>query len=252
MKRKKLIAGNWKMYKTAQEAETTVAEIANEMSPIGQSDVWIGAPYLYLQVLISRFQNSGIIFGAQNCYSKEEGAYTGEVSARMLQSIGCNFVILGHSERRQYFLENDAFISEKIKTVLEHKMIPVYCCGETLEQRNADSHFKTIQQQIETALFSFSKEAIQNLIIAYEPVWAIGTGVNASPEQAQEMHAFIRKQLEEKFGKGIAESIRILYGGSVKPVNAKDLFAQQDIDGGLIGGASLVAKDFLSIIKAAE
>jgi len=252
MLRKKLVAGNWKMHKTALEAETTVAQVANALGNKVSCDVWIAPPAVYLQTLIQKFTNSSIRFGAQNAAAKTAGAYTGEISALMLQSIGCGFVILGHSERRQYFYETDAIIYEKITQALQHKLTTVYCCGETLENRNAGKHFTVIQQQVETALFSLSTADMQQVIIAYEPVWAIGTGINASPEQAQEMHAFIRKLLSKHYGETVSENTRILYGGSVKPSNAAALFAQKDIDGGLIGGASLDADEFIHIIHAAE
>lgn len=252
MKRKKIIAGNWKMYKTAQEAETTIAEIANGINYNQQNDVWTATPFIYLQNLISRFGNTTIKFGAQNCYTKDEGAFTGEVSAKMLQSIHCSFVILGHSERRQYFFETDIIIHEKILAALNHNLLPVYCCGETLDQRNTNKHFEIVEQQIKEALYNLNADQISKIVIAYEPVWAIGTGVNATSEQAQEMHAYIRSLLQTQFGDAIADAIRILYGGSVKPNNATALFSQPDIDGGLIGGASLIAKDFLSIIESAS
>lgn len=252
MSRKKLIAGNWKMYKTAQEADDTISQIIKNYSGAQNSDVWIAQPFVYLQKAKEQYAASGIAFGAQNCYTKDEGAYTGEISAKMLRSIGCTFVILGHSERRQYFHETDELIYEKILSALQNNLEPVYCCGETLDERNAGNHFAIVQKQIETALFLLSQEQIQKVTVAYEPVWAIGTGVNATPEQAQQMHAHIRTLLSSKFGNTVAANIRILYGGSVKPANAKELFSQDDIDGGLVGGASLVAMDFLKIIEAAE
>lgn len=252
MSRKKLIAGNWKMYKTAQEADDTILEIINNLSGNTNSDVWIAQPFVYLQKATEQYAASGFKFGAQNCYTKDEGAYTGEISAKMLSSIGCSFVILGHSERRQYFHETDELISEKILSALQNNLEPVYCCGETLDERNAGNHFTIVQKQIETALFLLSQEQILKVTVAYEPVWAIGTGVNATPEQAQQMHAHIRTLLSAQFGNTVAANIRILYGGSVKPANAKELFSQADIDGALVGGASLVAMDFLKIIEAAE
>jgi triosephosphate isomerase len=252
MSRKKIIAGNWKMFKTLSEAELLVAEINNKLSQnLASAEVWIAPPALYLPTLTSQFSGSEIQFGAQDISKHQQGAYTGEISAMMLQSVMAKFTLVGHSERRQYHHEDDVLIGEKIHAALSQSITPVYCCGETLQERNSNNHFVIVEQQITTALANCSAEQVQQIVIAYEPVWAIGTGVTASAEQAQEMHAFIRSILAQKYGASIADTIRILYGGSVKPNNASELFSQPDIDGGLIGGASLVAADFIAIIESA-
>lgn len=252
MSRKKIIAGNWKMFKTLSEAELLVAEINNKLPKnLANAEVWIAPPALYLPTLTNQFTESGIQFGAQDISKHQQGAYTGEISAMMLQSVSAKFTLVGHSERRQYHHEDDVLIGEKIHAALSQSIIPVYCCGETLQERNSNNHFVIVEQQITTALANCSAEQMQQIVIAYEPVWAIGTGVTASAEQAQEMHAFIRSILGQKYGASVAATIRILYGGSVKPNNASELFSQPDIDGGLIGGASLVAADFIAIIESA-
>lgn len=251
MSRKKIIAGNWKMYKSQSDAIALTAAIADGIQRNApEGDVWIAPPFLYIAKLISQFGNSGIQFGAQDCSVYDEGAYTGEVSAAMLHSIHAGFVVLGHSERRAYHGETDTLIANKIDAALRNGITAVYCCGETLEERNAGKHMDIVRAQISTALFHLPPLAYEKIVIAYEPVWAIGTGVTASPEQAQEMHAFIRSLFDAQYSTALAAALRILYGGSVKPNNAATLFAQPDIDGGLVGGASLVAEDFLSIIAA--
>lgn len=248
MSRKKIIAGNWKMQKTAPEAELLLAAVSKGTQEVN-CEIWIAPPFIYLQKFIPAYSTFSIQFGAQNCSDKTDGAYTGEISAGMLKSIGTDFVIVGHSERRQYFDETDEIIYEKILRVTEQNMTAVLCCGETLEQRNASGHFGTVQQQLEASLYLLQEKDLDKLILAYEPVWAIGTGVNASAEEAGEMHAHIREIVQSQFGKAAAEKIRILYGGSVKPGNAAELFSMSDIDGGLIGGASLNAADFLQIAE---
>jgi triosephosphate isomerase len=191
------------------------------------------------------------LVGAQNCHQADAGAFTGEISAIMLQSIGASHVILGHSERRQYFGEDNALLAQKVSTVLRNKLTPIFCIGETLDQRNNNTHFQIIKRQLEEGLFHLSLDEFDNqVILAYEPVWAIGTGLTATPAQAQEVHAFIRKALATKYGEKIATNTSILYGGSCNPKNASELFAQADIDGGLIGGASLKSRDFIDIVKA--
>ncbi|MEM7299380.1 MAG: triose-phosphate isomerase, partial [Bacteroidota bacterium] len=194
--------------------------------------------------------NANISIGAQNCHQEESGAYTGEVSGSMLTSIGTKYVVLGHSERREYFGETDNLLSVKVKHALSQGLVPIFCCGEKLEIRETGDHEKVVGEQVETSLFGLSAEEIQHVVIAYEPVWAIGTGKTASAEQAQEMHAFIRNLIVNKYATEVAQEISILYGGSVKPGNAKEIFAQSDVDGGLIGGASLKSRDFTDIIKA--
>lgn len=250
--RKTIIAGNWKMNKTAQDAMGLVSEIVNihrdEVN--NAAEVVIIPPFVHLSGTNGLINNSPIKLGAQNCSEHESGAYTGEISAGMLASYQVNYVLVGHSERRQYFGETNALLAKKVDIALKNNLSPIYCCGETIEQRNAGQHFAINESQISEGLFHLSEAQIQNVVIAYEPVWAIGTGVTASSEQAQEVHAFIRTLLEKKYGNTIAQNITIQYGGSMKPENALELLSQPDIDGGLIGGASLKARDFIEIIKA--
>ena len=253
--RQKIVAANWKMNMYYMSGIKLISEIvpliADEVK--GDVKVIIAPPFIHLHSAAQIMYGSKKVFlAAQNCFFEEKGAYTGEISAAMLASLGVQYVIVGHSERRKYFNEDDVIISKKIYRVLEDNMQVIYCCGETSVQREAGKHKEVVAKQIETALFWLSKERMQKIIIAYEPVWAIGTGVNATPEQAQEMHAFIRVQIEKKFGAGLAQEISIIYGGSVIPANAKSLFSCPDVDGGLVGGASLISTDFVSIVKAAE
>lgn len=209
----------------------------------------IAPPFTHLDRIGTVIKNSGIALSAQNCADMEKGAYTGEVSASMLVSAGCSYVILGHSERREYYHETSETLNRKMELALAHGLNPIYCVGEKLEEREAGKHFETVGAQIREVIFNLSPEQLEKTVIAYEPVWAIGTGKTATADQAEEIHAFIRKTLSEKYGK-LAEEISILYGGSCKPSNAKELFAQKDIDGGLIGGASLKAEDFIAIAKS--
>ncbi|MCB9202174.1 MAG: triose-phosphate isomerase [Flavobacteriales bacterium] len=247
--RKKIIAGNWKMNKKYGDAKELMMRINTFMQTHSSNcDVIIAPPFPYLQKAEEIFANKKVKISAQNMSDQLSGAYTGEVSAEMLQSIGVDCVILGHSERRQYHAENDETLFEKIKIALEHNLTPIYCCGELLEDREAGKEFEVNKTQIETALFGLTEEQISKVIIAYEPVWAIGTGKTATPEQAQEIHNYIRGIIAEKFSQEIADSISILYGGSMKPDNARELISQPDIDGGLIGGASLNAEDFTKLI----
>jgi triosephosphate isomerase (TIM) len=251
--RQKIVAANWKMNTYYMSGITLLSEVIPMIGDEVTADVKviIAPPFTHLFSAMQLMNgNKKVFLGAQNCYSEDKGAYTGEISAAMLASVGVKYVIAGHSERRKYFNEDDAIISKKILQILEHNMQAIYCCGETLEQREADKYKDVVARQIETALFGLSKERMQKIIIAYEPVWAIGTGVNATPGQAQEMHAYIRSLLEKKFGGNISKEISIIYGGSVTPNNAKSLFSCPDVDGGLVGGASLVARDFVSIVKA--
>jgi len=252
MTRTKLIAGNWKMNNTFTSATQLVSDIAAGLPNALNAEVWIAAPYVYINTLAENTSNTPIRIGAQDISTHVSGAYTGEISGEMLHSVGAYFVLVGHSERRNYFGETDEIIATKIDAALNSNLIAVYCCGETLEEREAGNHFDIIKTQLHTGLFNFSELALNNIVIAYEPVWAIGTGLTASPEQAQEIHAFIRTQLLNKFGAATADKMRILYGGSLKPNNAAELLAQPDIDGGLIGGASLVEADFNYIINAAS
>lgn len=248
--RRRILAGNWKMNKSLQDVEAFIQELEMEISGFsleGSSpEIFIAPSFPYLHYLQSKISKLGIVIGAQNCASTENGAFTGEVSAAMLQSIGCNFVILGHSERRKYFSESDEEIGQKVKLALLHGLVPILCIGETLEERENADFFKILKNQLLVALNDCSTP--NSLILAYEPVWAIGTGKTATPIQAQEVHSFIRKVLTEKFGVD-GTHIPILYGGSCNPSNARELFSCPDIDGGLIGGASLKINDFLGLFR---
>ncbi len=250
--RKRIVAGNWKMNKTFQEAEDLMFEISDQLTEkgAGETEVIVCPPYMFLEMSSDIAAENEFMVGAQNISQFESGAYTGEISASMLESMGITHVILGHSERRTYFGETDKIISAKIDSALKHNLVPIYCCGEVLAERETEKHFDVVRQQVSEALFHLAPEVIKNIIIAYEPVWAIGTGVTASPAQAQEMHAFIRSLLTEKFGASVSDEISILYGGSCNAQNAAELFANPDVDGGLIGGAALKAVDFVTIINA--
>jgi triosephosphate isomerase (TIM) len=248
--RKKIVAGNWKMNKTHEEGLKLATEIVNMVKDEVRNDaqVVICPPFVSVQG-IAKLLDSRVSIGAQNCSSKASGAYTGEVSAEMLKAIWVKYVILGHSERREYFKESNAELAEKVTIVLKNAMTPIFCCGETLAQREKGIHIDFVNSQLTESLFHLSEEDFRKVVIAYEPIWAIGTGVTASTAQAQEMHEKIRKHLVSKYGKA-AEETSILYGGSCKPDNAKELFACKDVDGGLIGGASLKSRDFVDIIKS--
>lgn len=250
--RKKIVAGNWKMNKTFQEAEDLIFEISDALNEKGKGEtiVIVCPPAPYLEMATDIASENDFFIGAQNAAEQEFGAYTGEISAAMIQSMGVQYVILGHSERRQYFGETDSKIATKINLAFNHNITPIYCCGEVLEERNSEKHFEVVRKQVSEAMFHLSTEKAAEVIIAYEPVWAIGTGVTASPDQAQEMHKFIRSLIEEKFGKTVADEIAILYGGSCNAKNAEELFSQPDVDGGLIGGASLKAEDFVTIVNS--
>lgn len=247
--RVKIVAGNWKMNKTEDEAHQLVDTICQAEIPKGV-EVIISPPFPYLtQSLRISSTHWDIQIAAQNCHHEDFGAYTGEVSAAMLKSLRVPYVILGHSERRKYFGETDPLILSKIDKVLEHEMRPIYCCGEPQEIREAGSQNAFVLKQLEESIFQLPSESIGKLIIAYEPVWAIGTGLTATPEQAEEMHAFIRSEITGRYGEDISEDISILYGGSCKPSNADQIFSQPNVDGGLIGGASLNSSDFLELIS---
>lgn len=250
--RKYLIAGNWKMNKTASEGVDLVHEINLAIGKQTDVGVVVCPPFTALESCAKALEDSNIQLGAQNMHPKLEGAYTGEVSPVMLRSLFCTYVILGHSERREYFGESDAFINEKVLAALESSLKPILCVGETLSQRESGETMPVVKAQLVNGLQDVSPEAADNLIIAYEPVWAIGTGKTATPEMAQEVHRFIRDELTQLFGPTAAAKIRILYGGSMKPENAADLMEQPDIDGGLIGGASLKAKSFAELIEIAR
>ena len=239
------------MNKTLQEGVALAAELKDVLAgKTPKCEVVIGTPFIHLATVANQVEGSVIKVAAQNCANKESGAYTGEVSATMVKSTGATYVILGHSERREYYGETSAILNDKVALALSNGLTPVYCCGEALEVRNANTQNEFVKNQLEETIFNLSAEDFQKLVIAYEPIWAIGTGVTASTEQAQEMLAFIRSLIADKFGKEIAENTSILYGGSCNAKNAPELFAQPDIDGGLIGGASLKAADFVAIIDA--
>ncbi|MCL6272610.1 triose-phosphate isomerase [Muricauda sp. 2012CJ35-5] len=247
--RKKIVAGNWKMNNNLEETEALLSELSAKL-PNTHADVVVAPTYVNLATAQRNLQSSAIKVAAQNMHYAENGAYTGEISADMLLNIHVDTVILGHSERRSYFGEDDALLAKKVQTALDKNMTIIFCFGEELEERKSDNHFTVVESQLKNALFQLDGTAWENIVLAYEPVWAIGTGETATPEQAQEMHAFIRKTISEAYGDAIAEEVSILYGGSVKPTNAEDIFGKPDVDGGLIGGASLKADDFIAIIKA--
>ncbi len=249
--RRKIVAGNWKMNKTVSEGLSLIEAIKANVAKVQGAgvDVIVSPPYVMLSEAAKALQGSSVKLSAQNCHQEESGAYTGEISATMIKAIGAEYIIIGHSERRQYFNETSASIAKKVSVVLSKGLTPIYCNGEVKEEREAGKHFEVVQRQMEQELFHLSAEEVKKVVIAYEPVWAIGTGLTASPDQAQEIHAFIRKQLSNKYGADVAESISILYGGSCKPDNAKEIFSKKDVDGGLIGGAALKAEDFLAIVN---
>ncbi|MGY4384445.1 triosephosphate isomerase [Pedobacter sp. UYP24] len=249
--RKKIVAGNWKMNLEYAEGISLFSEIVNMVKDEknGEQIAIICAPYIHLNSL-ALLGGSTVFIGAQNCHQKESGAYTGEISAKMVKSVGCEYVIIGHSERRQYFAESDELLADKTIIALQNSLTPIFCIGETLDERNNGSYFEVLKSQLVNGIFGLSETDFSKLVIAYEPVWAIGTGLTASSEQAQEVHAFIRKEIAAKYNPTIADDTTILYGGSCNPKNAAELFAQADIDGGLIGGASLKSRDFVDIIKA--
>ena len=251
--RSKIVAGNWKMNLTFDEAQTLVDDILDRFDEMDElnCEVIVCPPFPYLELLTDfEFDEQRFNVGAQNCSAYDKGAYTGEVSAKMLKSIDVDYCIVGHSERRKYFGETNEILAEKINRLIENNMSPIYCVGEVLEEREAGRHFEVVKEQLEKGLFHLDGDAIYDCIIAYEPVWAIGTGKTATAEQAEEIHAYIRSVVAERYGAEVAEATTILYGGSCKPSNAGELFAKPDIDGGLIGGASLKAADFKGIIDA--
>ena len=250
--RKQIAAANWKMNLTYQQGEKLLDEILSEhlMLPFHQQVIF-AVPFPYLIMANSEVADEkSFSIAAQNCSDKKNGAYTGEVSAEMLQSIGIRYCILGHSERREYFFETNKVLADKINICLQHFITPIFCCGEPLRIRDEGNQDNYVQQQLEESLFHLTAEQVKDIIIAYEPIWAIGTGKTASTAQAQEMHRHLRSVLEGKYGKEIADEIPILYGGSVKAGNAAELFGAPDVDGGLVGGASLNSEEFVTIIKA--
>ncbi len=251
--RKQIVAGNWKLNTNLQEAAELAIAIDKKLkeNPVNkETGIVIAPPFTHLATIAGLIDTDRICLTAQNCASETGGAYTGEISVEMLKSVGVRAVITGHSERRAYYGDTDEILNKKVKLIIAQGLKPIFCCGETLEQREANKQFDIVKSQIENALFDLSKDDFLNIKIAYEPVWAIGTGKTASPDQAQEIHAFIRKTISEKYGNEVSENITILYGGSVKPSNAKELFAKKDIDGGLIGGASLDAQSFYELCNS--
>lgn len=247
--RKKIVAGNWKMNKKLQEG-IELARSVNDQVSGPDVTVVLCTPFIHLAEVNKVITRESLFLGAQNCASEAGGAYTGEVSAEMIKSTGASYVILGHSERRSYYKEDDGLLNKKVKLALANDLTPIFCCGEVLEEREANKHLSVVKMQIEKGLFDLPAQDFSRVVLAYEPVWAIGTGVVATSDQAQEMHKIIRDHLISRYGKEVADNTSILYGGSCKPSNAVELFANPDVDGGLIGGASLNADDFMGIIHA--
>jgi triosephosphate isomerase len=250
--RRNIVAGNWKMNKTFEEADELLFSIAEPLQEVDldTTQVILCPPVLYAEMFTDIALENNFSVGAQNCSNQESGAYTGEISAAMLKSMDLEFCLVGHSERRKYFNEDSKMLAEKVDLLLDNTISPIFCCGEVLEDREANNHFDVVGKQLFEGLFHLSANELDNVVVAYEPVWAIGTGKTARPEQAQEMHAFIRNLIAKKYNQEVADNTSILYGGSCNAKNAKELFALKDVDGGLIGGASLKAEDFLAIIKS--
>ena len=252
MKKKPFIAGNWKMYKTASEAVTLVQTIKAAAHTISDVAIVVCPPFIALSEVSKVLRDTSVELGAQNMYCAPEGAFTGEISPTMLKDLGCRYVILGHSEGRQYFKEDDILIHEKVKTALKYNLVPIVCIGETLAEREAKKHFDVVKTQFEESLGQLGREDIAKVVIAYEPVWAIGTGKTATPDQAEQMHSYIRRLLNERYTQEVGVRIPILYGGSVKPDNTRALMGKPNIDGALVGGASLKAESFAQIIQEAQ
>jgi triosephosphate isomerase len=249
--RKQIVAGNWKMNKTFQEADELINSILEYIKKDeNTAEVVICPPSLYLELASDQANETSLMVGAQNMSCNEFGAFTGEISAPMLASMGIDYCILGHSERRKYFNESHEMLTEKAEMALKHNITPIFCCGEHLPERESGNHFNVVKEQIEKALFHLPESDFAKIVLAYEPVWAIGTGVTATSAQAQEMHLYIRDLIKEKYGDDVAQETTILYGGSCNAKNAKELFSNPDVDGGLIGGASLKADDFIKIVQA--
>ncbi len=251
--RAKIVAGNWKMNTIPSDGVGLVVDILDQLDPKLQQDtrVIIAPPFTHLIDVIDHvWEETSVSVAAQNCHHEDSGAYTGEISAAMISDLNIDAVIIGHSERRAYFNEDDALLAKKVDAAFRHSLLPIFCCGESLQQRKSGEHEKVVTSQVENSLFHLSPDQMKNTIVAYEPVWAIGTGETASPEQAQDMHKAIRDHIASKYGKAIADQVSILYGGSVKPSNAREIFSKDDVDGGLIGGASLKADDFVSIVHS--
>ena len=248
--RKKIVAGNWKMHKNAEETEDLLNELIDKLPNDIEAQIIVAPTFVNRASAVDHLEFTNIGVAAQNMHQNESGAFTGEISAEMLKSIGVNIVILGHSERRAYFHETDTLLAQKVSTGLKHDMTIIFCFGEELKDRQNKQHFNIVENQLRDGLFHLENKDWEQIILAYEPVWAIGTGETASPEQAQEMHEFIRETIRKRFGSDVAEDVSILYGGSVKPDNAKEIFSKPDVDGGLIGGAALKATDFAAIVNS--
>ena len=247
--RKKIVAGNWKMNNDINQSEALIDQILDKKPENTVAKVVVAPSFVNLQAAVAQTAGTGVIVAAQNMHQAENGAYTGEVSVGMLKSIKVNTVILGHSERRAYFGETNALLAEKVNTALKHNLTIIFCFGEELADRQSGNHFNVVETQLREGLFHISNADWGSVVLAYEPVWAIGTGETASPDPAQEMHAFIRNLVKQHAGEEIADNTSILYGGSVKPDNAREIFGKPDVDGGLIGGASLKADDFIAIVN---
>lgn len=248
--RHSIVAGNWKMHKNAQETTDFLNELIEKLPSDKEVEIIVAPSFTNLLIAAKHLEHTNIGVAAQNMHQAEGGAFTGEISADMLTSIGTHIVLLGHSERRQYFKETDSILAAKADTALKHNMRIIFCVGEELKDRQNKQYQNVVYYQLKDALFHLPKAAWENIVIAYEPVWAIGTGETATAEQAQEMHKFIREQIEHQYDRDTAESVSILYGGSVKPENASEIFSKPDVDGGLIGGAALHPDDFIAIINA--
>ncbi len=250
--RKQIVAGNWKMNKNVQESTQLASEIVEEVKGLNLDNtrVIVTPTFVNISEVVKVAKGSAVEVAAQNMHQAKSGAFTGEISAEMLTSLGLKTVILGHSERREYFGETDAILAEKVDAALANGLEVIFCFGEVLEDRKAGNHFSVVESQIKNALFHLPADAWKNIVLAYEPVWAIGTGETASPEQAQEMHAFIRKIVTDKYNAEVAGDVSILYGGSVNPGNAKEIFSKEDVDGGLIGGAALKAESFIALVNS--
>ena len=251
--RKNIVAGNWKMNYNVEQTQQLINDLKTSLEQVTYSARVLVAPtFVNLSAAVSSTKGTSIEVAAQNVHQAESGAYTGEISADMLQSIGVKTVIIGHSERRTYFEEDDTLLKEKVKTALAKGMEIIFCFGEQLDERKSGNHFSVVESQLKNVLFDLDVNQWKQLVLAYEPVWAIGTGETASPAQAQEMHAFIRNLISKAYGEVVGNSISILYGGSVKPANAEEIFSKADVDGGLIGGASLKSADFTAIVTASK
>jgi triosephosphate isomerase (TIM) len=250
--RKKIVAGNWKMNMNLSDGIAFAGSIDKYFQdhPSKRAETVLCVPFIHLAGVAEVLKNSMVSMGAQNCASESSGAYTGEVSCDMIKSTGAKYVIIGHSERRLYYNENDKLLNKKTSLALQSGLTVIFCCGEVLGEREQNIYFQVVKNQLEVGLFNLSAEDFKKMVIAYEPVWAIGTGLTASPQQAQEMHSFIRNLIKEKYGREVADHTTVLYGGSCKPSNAAEIFAMPDVDGGLIGGASLKKEDFCAIVEA--